>query len=240
MPLDLAGARQEFGRLATRQVLVAGTNGISHLPLEEAPPEDAPRDAPRNHSLDGIAVRGSEGRKPAERRRKQLVDLAADHLGQHRSRPFGSDGNSHGRPVHERRRKEIALVRLVDGVHRDAHFACKSDDGAIARGVAGGGEHEDCGLQHVRRYRRSDDFDTVVAEVTGEIRSQVFCDDHHLRIGVAEQPDLGISLLAAPHDDNPPSADAKEGGEHRKLVAGVLHLRVRFEGAALSPIRDRN
>ena len=71
----------------------------------------------------------------AERRRKQLVDLRADHLRQHRACTFRADRHCDGRAIDQRRRVKVAIVWLIDGVGGNFRGTCSVNDGAILRGV---------------------------------------------------------------------------------------------------------
>ena len=244
MARGATGGRQQRIRRAAGGGDIVGIDGACDIGREEAAPEDPARYAARHQAFGGIAIFRGETGENAERWRQHLVDAGADHLGENRAGALGADGDRHRRAVDESRRVEIAEVGLVDRVGRDLFGAGGSDDRTIQRGIAGCGKHHhralDLRCELIRRKIRMNGFNTLSGQPAGIVRIRCGGVSDDLRIGVAQQPGLGIGFVAIAEHDNAPSADAEESRKDRQALLAWRHAGILNHMSAISTIRQRN
>jgi hypothetical protein len=170
-----------------------------------------------------FAIAGRKGGKAPQGRRQKLVDLGADHLGQHRPCPFGADRNRDGRTVDESRREEIAVVGLIDGVGRDLHGAGGIDDAAILLGVTGCGKDQNGTLDLFGSENFANGFNAVGDQKSVVIGLRAIGMRNNARLRVQEQANLGESFVTIAENGRNPAFHAKEGGKYGKLFSPGRH-----------------
>ena len=122
--------------------------------------------------------------------------------------------------VDERRRQEVAIVRLVDGIGRDFGRTGGSDDRLILTFVTGGGKDQRHAGQLAEAIACSDGFDAMGCEIGMVVGLRIGRIGDDPRVGIAQQPDLGIGLVAIAENGHGLAADAEECWKCRQKVAG--------------------
>ena len=149
--------------------------------------------------------------------------LARIDLRKHRRGAFGADRHADRRAVDDRRREEIAKLRPVDGVDRNAERARVVRDAAVERLVAGRGEHHHGAGEQGRvvvglDMRRAASAIQAASSGAGSVATTLIA-----RARLAEEPRLGERLVAAADDDDDAPFDPHEDGEGIELGGRLRH-----------------
>ena len=137
----VAGVEQAL-RLAARRIRAPGLQMGSDRAGEEAGPEAAALDAAGNDAHDRVAEALGKAGEITGLARQHRLDARADVTGEHRADAGGGDGDGDRRAVDQSADIEVADLRPVDGIGRNAERPRSDDDGGVLRLLAAGGKDE--------------------------------------------------------------------------------------------------
>lgn len=200
-------AHEGFGALK-----VSGIGGLCGGAGKGAFPIAAAGGLIRNGFGHKTAQRAGKFGKVADALGQQSFEFGANRFGQHRRRPARPNGGDNLAPVKDGGDGEIAILRLIDDIDRNAPGANSREGGGAVIEVFLGDDDQAGAFQRSRRLCARDGLD-----LAGEFRCEgsVFktADQYDVSAGPGEQAQLARGLFTAAKDDDPGAFEIKEGRE---------------------------